>query len=106
MPDPTKYRPFVKKAFDGVSAYAGRDSKYTPDAASIRSGLRSGNALVLNFTMDCPPLAKTDCEGVWLDFGECEKDGSKLMRFAVEKMAAAGGQPCDHLEGKTRRVSC
>ena len=25
----------MKKAFDGVSAYAGRDSKYTPDAASI-----------------------------------------------------------------------
>ena len=64
------------------------------------------DAAVLNFTVPCPPLVKTDCEGIWLGFGECEANSTQLLRFAIEVNAAAGGQPCPHLEGETKRVDC
>ena len=76
------------------------------EAASIRSGLRSGYALVVNFTVPCPPLEQTYCEGIWLGFGECEANRTQLQRFAIEVNAAAGGQPCAHLEGETSRAPC
>ena len=106
IPDPTEYRPFVKQRFYGIPSYAGDNSKYTPEVASIRSGFRSGRALALNFTVACPPLQRTDCEGVWLAFGECEARGARLVRFAIERSVAAGGQRCAHLEGETKHEPC
>ena len=41
----------------------------------MRGSVRSGQALVLNFTQPCPPVAKADCSGWWADWGECEADG-------------------------------
>ena len=79
----------------------------TPEAASVRSGFRSGRALVLNFTVPCPPLTPgVDCAGVWLGFGECEANGTQLLRFATEVDATPGGRRCRHLEGETKRRPC
>lgn len=52
VPDPTKYRPFVKHAFASVMGIP-EHGHYTPEAAALRSGLRTGQALVLNFTIPC-----------------------------------------------------
>ena len=49
------------------------------------TGLRSGKALVLNFSVPCPAVQPTDCYGIWVAIGECEVDGSgMMMRFTIE----------------------
>eukprot|EP01046_Picozoa_sp_COSAG06_P049857 COSAG06_NODE_7763_length_2384_cov_1.602188_2_plen_253_part_00 len=54
LPDPTKYRPWVKNAFNGVPSFSHdqwvtKNVRYTPEAAALRAGLRSGQALTQNF---------------------------------------------------------
>ena len=104
LPDPTKFRPWVKGFFDGVPSAAG--GKYTPEAASIRAGMESGKQLVTQLTTACPPLEKTDCEAVWLAWGECEASGQQVMRYTVEVEAAAGGAECEHEDGFAQRQPC
>jgi hypothetical protein len=72
------------------------------------AGLRSGQALMLNFTEPCPAtLEQSDCEAVWLDWGECESsDSRKVMRYTVEREATAGGAACEHLDGYQERHAC
>ena len=112
MPDPTKYRPWVKAAFDGVPSFSHqqwvtKSEPYTPEAAALRAGLRSGQALVLNFTTPCPPPTKVDCAAVWLAWGECEADGSgRVMRYTVERDAVAGGAECPHDDGYSQKHPC
>ena len=63
VPNAALYRPWVRQFFEGVPSHAGNQSigleeKYTPEAAALRAGLRSGKALVLNFTQPCPVKCK------------------------------------------------
>ena len=104
-PAPSLYRPWVQSYFHGIpSAAAG---PYTPEAASLRAGLQSGRALVLNFTRPCPvPAVRVDCEGVWLAWGECEADGQQVWRWTVEVDAAGGGKGCVHRDGFAQRRGC
>eukprot|EP01052_Picozoa_sp_SAG31_P044065 SAG31_NODE_7550_length_1657_cov_2.932606_1_plen_297_part_00 len=104
LPDPKKFRPWVKKVFDGVPSAA--SGKYTPEAASIRASMESGKQLVTKFTTMCPPLERTDCEAVWLAWGECEADRSQVMRYTIEVEAAAGGVECLHEDGFAERRAC
>ena len=92
------------RVFAGVPSAA--TGKYTPEAAAVRGSVRSGQALVLNFTQPCPPVAKADCSGWWADWGECETNGHKVVRFTVEVEAAGGGKPCAHMDGDAARHSC
>ena len=104
LPDPTKYRPWVRDFFAGVPSAA--SGKYTPAAASIRAGMESGKQLVTQYTMKCPPLEKTDCEAVWLAWGECQADGTQVVRYTVEVEAAAGGAACEHEDGFAKSRAC
>ena len=114
IPDATRYRPFVKSAFAGIMALP-EHGHYTPEAAALRSGVRTGRALLLNFTVPCPPPGRTDCTGVWLAWGECqmthqvgrgESTGGQLMRYTIETPALAGGEPCPLLDGQTSIRPC
>jgi hypothetical protein len=112
MPDKSKYRAWVKKSFDGVPSFAGNQSTgesqpYTPGAAALRAGLRSGRALVQNFSVPCPPVTKARCVGIWVASGECEVDGSgRFMRYTVEVAAVAGGAACPHEDGFLQKQPC
>lgn len=104
IPTAAKYRPYVKEAFAGVMALPAH-GHYTPEAAALRSGLRTGQALIVNFTVPCQAPARTDCAGVWLAWGECHS-GGQLMRYTVETPALAGGEPCPMLDGHTATRPC
>ena len=106
LPVKSLYRPWVKQRFDGVPSAA--VGEYTPEAAAVRAGLRSGQALLLNFSSPCPATApKSDCEGIWLAWGECELDShEQVVRFTVEVEPAGGGKPCTHLDGTAARRPC
>ena len=103
---------WVKAAFDGVPSFSHqqwvtKNEPYTPEAAALRAGLRSGQALVLNFTTPCPQPTKVDCAAVWLAWGECEADGSgRVMRYTVERDAVAGGAECPHDDGYSEKHPC
>lgn len=104
LPDATKYRPFVKNAFADVMGLP-EHGHYTPAAAELRSGLRTGQALVLNFTVPCPLLERRDCYGVWLAWGECGPSGQS-MRYTVEYTALAGGAACPWRDGHVAMQKC
>jgi len=104
MPMKSLFRPWVKAFFEEVPSTASGD--YTPEAAALRASMRSGMALTQNFTQPCPPLTKTDCVGVWLDWGECMSEKTKLRRFTIETEVAAGGIECDRLDGDVEAFSC
>lgn len=105
LPDAARYRPWVLAAFAGVSAVG--SGGYTPAAAAVRSGLRTGQALLLNFTVPCPAVTpRVDCHAIWQDWGECEADGAKVVRYTVEADAAGGGRPCTHSDGYEERRTC
>eukprot|EP01051_Picozoa_sp_SAG22_P008108 SAG22_NODE_600_length_8677_cov_18.222429_6_plen_309_part_00 len=112
MPDKSKYRSWVKTAFDGVPSFAGNQSigesqPYTPEAAALRAGLRSGLALINNFSAPCPLAKRRDCAGFWAASGECEADGSgQFMRYTVEVAAVAGGAACAHPDGFLQKRPC
>ena len=122
MPMPHKYRPWVRQFFDGVPSFTPicwpkftgpaqekceqEFNKYTPAAASLRASMRSGLKLLEDFTEPCPPLTSTDCEGELVPWGECEADGTMVMRFTVEAEAAMGGKPCERHDGEEVRVKC
>eukprot|EP00035_Acanthoeca_spectabilis_P000484 m.73609 g.73609 ORF g.73609 m.73609 type:complete len:246 (+) comp10237_c0_seq2:1814-2551(+) len=98
-------RPWVMRSFANLNATAG--GRYTPEGAAARSSLRSGKTLLLNFSQPCPALLdKQNCEAVWLDWGECEADRTKILRFTVEREAIAGGVPCIHPDGYAQKVPC
>jgi hypothetical protein len=105
MPAKSAYRPWVKDAFEGVPSAAPGGSKYTPEAAQVRAGLRSGKYLI-GLNMPCPPVATRDCEGAWLAWGECEAGGRRTVRWTVEQPATGGGKQCQHLDGDTQQVAC
>eukprot|EP00035_Acanthoeca_spectabilis_P008349 m.152458 g.152458 ORF g.152458 m.152458 type:complete len:932 (+) comp14323_c0_seq3:85-2880(+) len=106
LPSAPLCRPYVKKAFDDVTALPAH-GHYTPEAAAIRSGLRTGRALVLNFTVPCPAtLPQTHCRGVWLTWGECEANGVQIMRYTIETPALGGGAPCPWLDGTAAARPC
>jgi hypothetical protein len=98
IPSAAKYRPWVKARFDGVPSAA--SGEYTPQAAAIRSSLASGKALVLNFTIPCPPLTKQDCRSIWVAWGECEAGGTQVRRFTVEQDATLGGVEANQLSSR------
>ena len=111
------YRPFVKRAFDGITCSADADAyrtfvtpNYTPEAAAARAGLRSGAALVENFTRPCTLSSfseKRDCRAFCVQAGECEAaDGRMWMRYTVEQPATNGGKACDHSDGVASKVPC
>ena len=112
LPSAVVYRPWVRRFFDGVDSFAGNQSigdsgEYTPEAAALRAGMRSGQALVLNFTIPCPATPKVDCMAIWVAWGECEVDGSgQIMRYTIEADAMGGGEGCAHEDGFTQKVSC
>lgn len=119
LPTPSVYRPWVKEAFAGVPSTAPKGSKYTPEAAEIRGGLRSGQRLVLTDTVACPPLQKQDCSGSWLAWGECERgvvvgsratgipaSGVQIMRWTVEQPALNGGACCIVADGTAKQFAC
>ena len=93
-------------AFAGVSSHPPADEKYTPAGAAARAKLRSGKALVLNFTRPCPALVKADCEAVWLAWGECQADGQQVRRYTVEKEPVLGGTACEHEDGFAASFPC
>ena len=103
-PVKSKYRPWVKMAFEDVPSAA--TGPYTPEAAAIRAGLESGHALVLNFTEPCPELTKTNCNAIWVAWGECQVDGQQMMRYTVEDDAVGGGVPCQHRDGFALKRPC
>eukprot|EP00937_MAST-01D_sp_MAST-1D-sp2_P001911 g1911.t1 len=105
LPDPARYRPWVKRFFEGVPSAAPAGEPYTPGAAAVRSALRSGAQLV-QWTAACPPLEPADCRGAWLAWGECEANRTKVVRWTTERFAQAGGRACDDEEGATTRVPC
>ncbi len=82
------------------------DFTTAPAAASIRAGMESGKKLVSSFMTQCPPLAKTDCEAVWLAWGECQADSMQVVRYTIEIEAAAGGAPCEHEDGFAQTRPC
>lgn len=105
IPVATQYRPWVMRSFANLNATAG--GRYTPEGAAARSSLRSGKTLLLNFSQPCPALLdKQNCEAVWLDWGECEADRTKILRFTVEREAIAGGVPCMYPDGYAQKVPC
>lgn len=104
IPPKELFRPWVKKAFDGVPSTA--TGKYTPAAAAIRAGLRSGKHLMLELNAPCPPMAKTDCYGNWLGWGECQSDGFRIERWTVEQWPSGGGEPCANEDGDARTTRC
>jgi hypothetical protein len=105
VPDPLKYRPWIKDAFATLTANAG--GRYTPEAAHARSSIRSGQALVINFSMPCPAILNSDCKAIWLDWGECERIGNhKIMRYTIEAEEVGAGAPCEHLDGSQERHLC
>ena len=61
--------------------------------------MASGHQLVTQLTTACPQIQKTDCEAVWLAWGECEADGQQVMRYTIEVEAMAGGAECEHEDG-------
>lgn len=80
---------------------------YIDSGGSCGTGLRSGKALVLNFTVPCPPVQPTDCHAIWVAIGECETDGSGIMmRFTIEVDAMAGGVGCLHEDGYVEKRPC
>jgi hypothetical protein len=110
LPNPKIFRPWVKAHFANVPSFAGNQSigksqPYTVEAAAIRAGLRSGKALVLNFTELCPPVTRRDCVGIWVAVGEHETDGSgRVMRYTIETEAMVGGTACPHEDGYTQKM--
>ena len=106
IPSAALYRPWVKAAFAGVSSHPAASEKYTPAGAAARAKLRSGKALVLNFTRPCPALVKADCEAVWLAWGECQADGQQVRRYTVEKEPVLGGTACEHEDGFAASFPC
>lgn len=107
IPDSLRYRPWVKAAFDGVPALP-EHGHYTPEAAALRSQVRTGQVLTQNFTVACPPTqtVQTDCVGIWLAWGECQSSGQQLMRYTIETPALAGGKECAWLDGHASFVRC
>lgn len=105
VPDAKQYRPFVKRAFDGVPALPAH-GHYTPEAAELRSRVRTGRALVQNFTVACPALGNQDCVGIWLAWGECQRNNKQLMRYTIDTPALMRGKQCPWLDGYTKFVSC
>jgi hypothetical protein len=106
IPQASRYRRFVKEAFAGVMALP-EHGHYTPAAAALRSSVRTGRALVLNFTVPCPThLPQMGCVGVWLGWGECQANGQMLMRYTVESAALGGGAACPWVDGYTSMHPC
>ena len=62
--------------------------------------------LSAEFSAACPPLAKTDCEGRLVPWGECEATGEMSWRYTVEVEAAMGGAECPHNDGDEIRQPC
>ena len=58
LPDPAKYRPWVRDFFDGVPSAAG--GKYTPAAASIRAGMESGKQVSTQSNAAVAPVMSRD----------------------------------------------
>ena len=80
---------------------------YTPEAAAVRAGLRSGKQLVLKDTVQCPPLTPQDCSGIWLAWGECEiSTRHQIMRWTIEVPALDGGSQCSDADGAVKQVPC
>eukprot|EP01043_Picozoa_sp_COSAG02_P036980 COSAG02_NODE_2747_length_8108_cov_3.195405_5_plen_294_part_00 len=106
LPSSAIYRPWVKAAFADVPSSPPPGQKYTPTGAAARAKVRTGRALVLNFTQPCPPLTPTDCESIWVAWGECQADGQQMWRYTIEKEPVLGGKACQHEDGYTHMVSC
>lgn len=104
LPDAGAYRPWVLKTFKGLPSSSPAGAAYTREAAALRSGLRSGEALLGNYAVPCPMAGRADCSGAWTPWGECEVDGQRVERwtFAAPTMA----DMCAEEEGATRRVQC
>ena len=121
IPLQAKYRPWVREYFDGVpsatpvcwppppegQAACEAANKYTPAAATLRASMASGAKLLsAELSAACPPLAKTDCEGRLVPWGECEATGEMSWRYTVEVEAAMGGAECPHNDGDEIRQPC
>eukprot|EP01043_Picozoa_sp_COSAG02_P025979 COSAG02_NODE_1481_length_12389_cov_15.643857_6_plen_286_part_00 len=103
--NPKAWAAVRRRYFERVSALG--HGHYTPEAAGLISGLRTGQALVLNFTRPCPRVPpRRDCHAVWLAWGECESSGTQTLRYTIEVDASGGGGACPLLDGTTRRVPC
>lgn len=105
LPQHSRYRPWVKRFFDGVPSAA--VGSYTPAAAAIRSSMASGLELVYNFTDPCPvSTAPVDCKAIWVAWGECMASGLQIWRYTVERHAENGGAACVHADGYVAMKSC
>jgi hypothetical protein len=63
-------------------------------------------AKLLEMAEPCPPLAKMDCVGELLPWGQCQADGKMVFRFTVEVEAALGGAPCAREDGEAVSPAC
>eukprot|EP01045_Picozoa_sp_COSAG04_P016197 COSAG04_NODE_1334_length_7181_cov_3.337334_3_plen_692_part_00 len=105
MPSPAAYRPWVREAFAHLNSSGG--PIYSMEAATEISGLHSGKHLLLDLNKPCPPpSASSDCEAVLLPWGQCEADGTKVMRWTVERFNVGSGKPCKRRDGTEVRVAC
>ena len=83
----------------------GCPSLYTAAAATNIASMESG-AKLLEMAEPCPPLAKMDCVGELLPWGQCQADGKMVFRFTVEVEAALGGAPCAREDGGAVSPAC
>lgn len=105
MPDKAAFRSWVRAYFEDTPSAAG--GHYTPEAAALRASMRSGQALIQNFTKPCPPVVPNrDCIGVWLHWGECMPNKEMILRYTIEREATTGGKRCSNREGDTKSVPC
>jgi hypothetical protein len=106
MPSPAAYRPWVRAAFAHLNSSGG--PTYSREIATEISGLRSGKHLLLGLTKPCPSPSSSsvDCEGVLLPWGQCEANGTQIMRWTVEQFGVGAGKPCEYRDGTELRVSC
>ena len=105
LPVASLYRPWVKHRFEGVPSSA--PGPYTPAAAAVRAGLRSGAALTQDFVRPCAKgVARRDCRAIWVAWGGCERGGTQIMRYTIERGAAGGGAPCEHEDGVVQKRTC
>ncbi len=81
-------------------------NKYTPAAATLRASMASGAKLFADFSEPCPALAKLDCAGRLVPWGECEAGGEMSWRYTVEVEATMGGAKCPHRDGDEVRLPC
>ena len=115
LPPKAAYRAWAREFFAGVPSHTpicspgteapGCPSLYTAAAATKIASMESG-AKLLGMTEPCPPMAKTDCVGELLPWGQCQADGEMVFRFTVEVEAALGGAPCAREDGEAVSLAC